>query len=58
MPIEDPELKSLLKAMPEDERRIAELFAQALGEDHVLNCLRRNRECAPLYNSGGKKGQA
>ncbi|HPL63904.1 MAG: hypothetical protein PHG91_09790 [Syntrophales bacterium] len=36
MRIENPELEALLTAMPLHERRIAELFAQALGEDHVL----------------------
>lgn len=44
MQIEDPELESLLKSMPEDERRIAELFAHVLGESHVLNCIKKDKE--------------
>ena len=44
MQIEDPELESLLKSMPEDERRIAELFANVLGESHVLNCIKKDKE--------------
>lgn len=44
MPIEDPELKGLLDSMPEDERRIAELFARVLGESHILNCIKRDKE--------------
>ena len=37
MQIKNPELKELMDKLADDERRIAELFAQALGEDHVLN---------------------
>jgi hypothetical protein len=59
MQIENPELKSLLKSMPEDERRIAELFAQAMGESHVLNCLKKIKECPSIPGeSVGEKGQA
>ncbi len=44
MRIENPELQALLEEMSADERRIAELFAQALGENHVLNSIKRNKE--------------
>jgi hypothetical protein len=41
MRIENPELEALLTAMPLHERRIAELFAQALGEEHGLEVIKR-----------------
>jgi len=45
MQIKNPELKELMDKLADDERRIAELFAQALGEDHVLNTIKKNRDC-------------
>ena len=41
--IENPELRNLLSKLSEEERRLAELFAQALGEEHVLECIKRDR---------------
>ncbi len=44
MQIKNLELRDLLLKLSEEQRRLAELFAQALGEDHVLDCIKRNKE--------------
>ncbi|MFB3925466.1 MAG: hypothetical protein ACE14T_05375 [Syntrophales bacterium] len=42
--IKNAELEKLLREMPDHERRIAELFVQALGEEHVLECIKRQKD--------------
>ncbi len=42
--IRNPELAGMLREMTEHEKRIAELFIHALGEEHVLECIKRQKE--------------